>query len=70
LSRDRFPHGNSTTHHQSPRSRRRSAGGGSEIDMVINIGKALGGDWEYVSGEIKAINDVVVAKRRDLKSHF
>jgi deoxyribose-phosphate aldolase len=26
--------------------------------MVINIGKALGGDWNYVENEIKAITDV------------
>jgi len=30
--------------------------GATEIDMVVNIGKVLGGEWEYVSGEIKAIN--------------
>ncbi len=27
--------------------------GASEIDMVVNIGKMLGGDWHYVSAEIK-----------------
>ena len=25
--------------------------------MVINIGKALGGDWNYVEEEIKAVTD-------------
>src|SRR2546421_4555683 len=25
--------------------------------MVINIGKALSGDWDYVGGEIKAVCD-------------
>ena len=30
--------------------------GAVEIDMVINIGKALGGDWEYVENEIKVGN--------------
>ena len=36
--------------------------GAVEIDMVINIGKALGGDWDYVANEIKGLNDAVVAK--------
>jgi len=26
--------------------------------MVINIGKTLGGDWDYVEDEIKAVTDV------------
>jgi deoxyribose-phosphate aldolase len=28
-----------------------------EIDMVVNIGKALSGDWEYVERDIKAVCD-------------
>ena len=31
--------------------------GASEIDMVINIGKALGGDWEYIENEIEAVTE-------------
>src|SRR5205814_1071601 len=31
--------------------------GAAEIDMVINIGKALGGDWDYVERDIKAVCD-------------
>ena len=38
--------------------------------MVINVGKALGGDWTYVSDEIKAINDAVVANEGILKVIF
>jgi deoxyribose-phosphate aldolase len=38
--------------------------------MVINIGKALGGDWEYVSDEIRAINDTVVRGGAILKVIF
>ncbi len=44
--------------------------GGIEIDMVVNIGKVLGGDWHYVSAEIKAINDAVVARKAMLKVIF
>ncbi len=32
--------------------------GATEIDMVINIGKALGGDWAYVENEIKEVADI------------
>jgi deoxyribose-phosphate aldolase len=38
--------------------------------MVINIGKALGGDWAYVREEIKAVNDVVLANSAILKVIF
>jgi deoxyribose-phosphate aldolase len=31
--------------------------GAVEIDMVINIGKALGGDWDYVEQEVKTVTD-------------
>jgi len=31
--------------------------GAVEIDMVINIGKALGGDWDYVEKEIAAVTN-------------
>ncbi len=34
-----------------------SESGGSEIDMVINIGKLKGGDADYIAGEIDAILD-------------
>ena len=44
--------------------------GGSEIDMVVNIGKVLSGDWDYVSEEIKAINDAVTANQTILKVIF
>src|SRR5882672_4915071 len=54
-----FPHGNSTTASKVREAEEAAGAGGAEIDMVINIGKALGGDWAYVGDEIKAINDVV-----------
>jgi len=65
-----FPHGNSTTANKVREAEEAARAGGSEIDMVINIGKALGGDWAYVSAEIKAINDVVIANGAILKVIF
>src|SRR5438067_8112340 len=65
-----FPHGNSTTMIKVKEAEAAAQAGGSEIDMVINIGKALGGDWGYVSDEIRAINQVVVGNKAILKVIF
>ena len=65
-----FPHGNSTTTIKVREAEEAARAGGAEIDMVINIGKALGGDWAYVRDEIKAINDVVAANGAILKVIF
>lgn len=53
-----FPHGNSSTEVKVFEAQEACKDGAVEVDMVINIGKALGGDWEYVEDEIKAITDV------------
>ncbi len=50
-----FPHGNSTTEIKVLEAENSCLNGAVEIDMVINIGKALGGDWEYVEEEINAV---------------
>ncbi len=42
----------------------------AEIDMVVNVGKVLGGDWQYVKEEIKAVNDVVTSHGAILKVIF
>lgn len=52
-----FPHGNSSTGVKVFEAEQACKDGADEIDMVINIGKALGGDWEYVENEIKAVAD-------------
>lgn len=65
-----FPHGNSTTAIKVTEAEAAARDGGSEIDMVINVGKAIGGDWKYVSTEIKAINDAVVSQGAILKVIF
>ena len=65
-----FPHGNSTTAIKVKEAEAAAQAGGTEIDMVINIGKALGADWPYISTEIKAINDAVVANGAILKVIF
>jgi len=65
-----FPHGNSTTAIKVKEAEAAAQAGGTEIDMVINIGKALGGDWDYVATEIQAIQDVVVGNQAILKVIF
>jgi deoxyribose-phosphate aldolase len=52
-----FPHGNSSTAVKVFEAEEACTSGATEIDMVINIGKALGGDWRYVSNEIKAVTN-------------
>jgi deoxyribose-phosphate aldolase len=52
-----FPHGNSTTEVKRYETEAACRDGAAEIDMVINIGKALGGQWDYVEADIKAVCD-------------
>jgi deoxyribose-phosphate aldolase len=52
-----FPAGNSATEVKRCETEVACKAGAREIDMVINIGKALGGDWDYVEKEIRAIAD-------------
>jgi len=64
-----FPHGNSTTItkvFETEEAARES----EEVDMVVNIGKVLGGDWDYVTAEIEAINTAVVRHGSILKVIF
>jgi deoxyribose-phosphate aldolase len=52
-----FPHGNSATESKRYETELACQDGAVEIDMVINIGKALSGDWDYVERDIKAVCD-------------
>jgi len=52
-----FPHGNSATESKRYETELACKDGATEIDMVINIGKALGGDWDYAEREIQSICD-------------
>ncbi|KAK0756608.1 hypothetical protein N5P37_010762 [Trichoderma harzianum] len=65
-----FPHGNSTTEVKVFEAEAAALAGGEEIDMVINIGKALGSDWEYVSDEIRRVNEAVTKHGAILKVIF
>lgn len=52
-----FPHGNSCTESKRYETELACRDGAAEIDMVINLGKALGGDWDYVERDVKAVCD-------------
>ena len=65
-----FPHGNSHTEIIIAEALRACKEGATEIDIVSNTGKVLGGDWNYVEGEIKAVNDAVKAQGAILKVIF
>jgi deoxyribose-phosphate aldolase len=52
-----FPAGNSAISVKVFEAETACKDGAVEIDMVINIGKALQGDWVYVSNEIKSVTD-------------
>ncbi|KAF2154475.1 deoxyribose-phosphate aldolase [Myriangium duriaei CBS 260.36] len=65
-----FPHGNSTTGIKIAEAEEAARCGGKEVDMVINIGKALSGDWQYVESEIRQINEAVVQHGAILKVIF
>ena len=65
-----FPHGNSTTGIKVSEAQQVIGDGAVEVDMVINIGKALQGDWGYVEDEIKEINDTCKNSQAILKVIF
>ncbi len=52
-----FPAGNSTIAVKVFETEVACKDGAGEIDMVINIGKALQGDWAYITKEIKVVSD-------------
>ncbi|KAJ9150123.1 Deoxyribose-phosphate aldolase [Coniochaeta hoffmannii] len=56
-----FPHGNSTTAIKVLEAAEAVSSGAHEVDVVVNIGKVLGGEWDYVRDEIGRVNDVVTS---------
>jgi deoxyribose-phosphate aldolase len=65
-----FPHGNSSTESKRYETELACKDGAVEIDMVINIGKALSGDWDYVERDIRAVCDEAHRHRAMVKVIF
>ena len=53
-----FPHGGHATAVKVFESRQAMADGATELDMVINIGQAKGGEWDAVKADIAAVTKV------------
>lgn len=53
-----FPHGADATSVKEFQAKQAIEDGTDEIDMVMNIGKFLSGDYEYVVNDIKAVVNV------------
>jgi deoxyribose-phosphate aldolase len=56
-----FPHGGHRTAVKVAEAEEALRDGGAELDMVVNIGKALSEDWDYVRQDIQAVVDVTHA---------
>jgi deoxyribose-phosphate aldolase len=62
-----FPHGNSHPESIAAEASRAITEGATEIDMVANAGKILGGDWNYIADELKLVNTVTTGAGANLK---
>lgn len=65
-----FPHGSQTIATKVFETKEACSNGAREIDMVVNIGKVMGGDWAYVTDEIRQINQATVSNGALLKVIF
>ena len=52
-----FPHGGNTTAVKLAEAERALQDGGKELDYVVNIGKVLSGDWDFVRRDVQAVVD-------------
>jgi deoxyribose-phosphate aldolase len=65
-----FPHGNSHTDIIIAEAVRACREGATEIDIVTNSGKVLGGNWDYVTTQLQSVNDAVKSEGAILKVIF
>lgn len=65
-----FPHGSATTGIKVAEAEAALADGAVELDMVVNIGRVKGGDWEAVQHEIRAVNETATGAGALLKVIF
>ena len=65
-----FPQGNSRIDVKVFETERAIEDGADEIDMVVNIGKVLSGDWDYIDAEIASVAAVTKKHGAALKVIF
>jgi deoxyribose-phosphate aldolase len=53
-----FPHGGHCTEIKVVESELACRQGATELDMVVNVGKVLSGDWAYVEADIRAVVEI------------
>jgi deoxyribose-phosphate aldolase len=63
-----FPHGSHTTRTKAAETEELVAAGADEIDMVLNIGRLISGEDDYVESDIRAV--VEAAQGRPVKVIF
>ena len=65
-----FPHGNSSIAIKAAETEQVIADGAVEVDMVVNIGKVLSEDWDYIDKEIGTIRKITKNAGAALKVIF
>jgi deoxyribose-phosphate aldolase len=65
-----FPHGAHATASKFAEAKLALDSGAEELDMVVNIGKVLSGDWDYVRKDLKAVIDLTHDRGGKLKVIF
>jgi deoxyribose-phosphate aldolase len=65
-----FPHGGHVTAVKVFEASQAMTDGATELDMVVNIGKVLSGDWKYVAEDILAVVEAAHARRALVKVIF
>lgn len=65
-----FPHGNSPVASKVFETEYVCKEGATEVDMVVNIGKVLMEDWNYVETELKTVHDACLKYGAILKVIF
>jgi deoxyribose-phosphate aldolase len=65
-----FPHGGHVTAVKVKESEIALTDGATELDMVVNVGKVLSGEWNYVADDIAAVVRVAHAANAKVKVIF
>jgi deoxyribose-phosphate aldolase len=65
-----FPHGAHTTRSKLVEAEQALSDGGTELDMVVNVGKVLSLDYGYVRAEIARRAAAHAERRPEAESHL
>ena len=65
-----FPHGSSLTRVKVFESELALTAGATELDMVVNVGKVLSGEWNFVADDIRAVVELAHSNVAKVKVIF